>query len=165
MFNRRGQSQSSSSRCQTPKWRMPLHGRALLSCSELTICRRKSLNEHRLLGNIKNVAKTTRKEQLEDAITKIPPKGDKLMCPQRFFKIKESTKGDLVSAYEQIASGTPTYEVFQNKRGWRRFNFLRCWSTNGNQSMKFFKIKEGGEDSIFYDAVTPAGTYLQTFSK
>ncbi|XP_077576655.1 uncharacterized protein LOC144199120 isoform X2 [Stigmatopora nigra] len=115
MFNRRGQSQSSSSRCQTPKWRMPLHGRALLSCSELTICRRKSLNEHRLLGNIKNVAKTTRKEQLEDAITKIPPKGDKLMCPQRFFKIKESTKGDLVSAYEQIASGTPTYEVFQNK--------------------------------------------------
>ncbi|XP_077580860.1 uncharacterized protein LOC144201903 isoform X1 [Stigmatopora nigra] len=26
-------------------------------------------------------------------------------------------------------------------RGWRRFDFLRCWSTNGNQSMKFFKIK------------------------
>ncbi|XP_077580861.1 uncharacterized protein LOC144201903 isoform X2 [Stigmatopora nigra] len=50
-------------------------------------------------------------------------------------------------------------------RGWRRFDFLRCWSTNGNQSMKFFKIKGGGEDSIFYDAVTPAGTYLQTFSK
>ncbi|XP_077457839.1 peptidyl-prolyl cis-trans isomerase FKBP3-like [Stigmatopora argus] len=34
-----------------------------------------SLNEHRLLGNIKNVAKTTRKGHLVDAITKIPPKG------------------------------------------------------------------------------------------
>ncbi|XP_077467216.1 peptidyl-prolyl cis-trans isomerase FKBP3-like [Stigmatopora argus] len=34
-----------------------------------------SLNEHRLLGNLKNVAKTTRKGHLIDAITKIPPKG------------------------------------------------------------------------------------------
>ncbi|XP_077570221.1 uncharacterized protein LOC144194788 isoform X2 [Stigmatopora nigra] len=34
-------------------------------------------------------------------------------------------------------------DIFQNKRGWRRFDFLRCWTNNGNQSTNFFKIKAG----------------------
>ncbi|XP_077454764.1 peptidyl-prolyl cis-trans isomerase FKBP3-like [Stigmatopora argus] len=46
------------------------------------------LNEHRLLGNIKNVSKTAKKEQLVDAITNcLSPKGLK---PRRRWKRRQS---------------------------------------------------------------------------
>ncbi|XP_077586799.1 uncharacterized protein LOC144206011 [Stigmatopora nigra] len=159
--NRRGRCQSSNSRRQTPKCLMGPGSRtgvracvrSLQSSSKVTIYRRspaklltepcctfvtpqaRTAGKHQECGqNDQKVAGCRRHNKRAPGFclcteVQAPPS-------MKFFKIKEFHQGDLVSAYEQIASGA--HEVFQNKR----------------------IPPGGGEDSIFYDAGAPTGTIL-----
>ncbi|XP_077584371.1 peptidyl-prolyl cis-trans isomerase FKBP3-like [Stigmatopora nigra] len=74
------------------------------------------LNEHRMLGNIKNVAKTTKKEQLVGAIMSCL--SAECLKPQRVKEVKafKTVETKEVKA-EVVDEGPPTFAISMLKKG------------------------------------------------